>query len=261
MLSCLSLKAQIGAEPQGAHSWGIGNAVVAVPHAQSFFYNPAGLAFARQSFVAASFHAPLDLPRLSTSGINGTLSVPKAVIGIGIDRFGDRLYNESKLGIAIAKKIDRVAIGVKVSYLNASVENTNSNSTVLTEFGIIATPSKWIRIGFHAFNLTGAQLFLSQQIPTVLRAGFAFVPDDKITISAEAEVVPSVTTFYKAGLSYRIKPFLDLRTGINTGVRTNHFGVGYINEKWALDYAIHSHPSLGLSNHLSLQLNFGENEK
>lgn len=234
----------------------MGNAMVAVPHEQSYFYNPAGIAFHQNGYASTSFHAPLDLPSLSTAGLNSTLAFKPVNIGIGLERFGDRLYNESKIGIALAKKIDRVALGLKVNYFNASAKNVNSNSTALVEFGIMASLNPMLRIGFHAYNITAAKLFFDQKIPTVLRGGLAFEPTDKIIISAEAESILNEYTLIKAGLEYRISSFLALRTGINSRVRSNHFGLGYLSKKWDLDYAIHTHPSLGLSNHLTLKLSF-----
>ncbi|SOE20843.1 hypothetical protein SAMN06298216_1324 [Spirosomataceae bacterium TFI 002] len=248
--------AQIGPEPIGARGWGMGNAMVALPQDQSVFYNPAGVGFLDNNFASASFHAPLDLPRLSTAGLNTNIALKPLNLGLGIERFGDHLYNESKIGITLAKKIDRIALGIKGSYFNASAQDVNSNSTVLMEFGVMAMLQSSLRIGFHAYNITAAKLFLDQRIPTVLRGGFAFEPSEKITITGEVESIPSEFTFVKAGLEYQIANFLALRTGINSRVKSNHFGLGYMGKKWNLDYALHTHPSLGLSNHLTLKLDF-----
>lgn len=255
-MAAISAVGQIGPEPVGARGWGMGNAMVALPQNQSFFYNPAGVGFSTNSCVSASWHAPTDLPQLSTAGINTSFALKPINIGLGMERFGDRLYNESKVGVAIAKKIERIALGLKVSYMNSSAENVSSVSTFLTEFGIMAALSEKFRIGFHAYNITAAKLFADQKIPTVLRAGFAFEPDAKVAITAEAESIPGEMTLIKAGLEYNIFDFLALRTGINSGIKSNHFGIGYMSSKWDLDFAVHTHPSLGLSNHLTLTLNF-----
>jgi hypothetical protein len=234
----------------------MGNAMVALAQDQSFFYNPAGVAFLDHNFASASFHAPIDLPRLSTAGLNANLTFKPVNLGIGIERFGDRLYNESKVGIVLAKKIDRIALGIKGSYFNASAENVNSNGTLLVEFGVLASLHPMLRIGFHAYNITASRLFFEQRISTVLRAGIAFEASEKICFTTEAESVPGEYTFIKAGLEYQIANFLALRTGINSRVKSNHFGLGYMSSQWNLDYAVHTHPSLGLSNHLTLKLNF-----
>jgi hypothetical protein len=42
-------------------------------------------------------------------------------------------------------------------------------------------------------------------------------------------------------------------------LQTNHFGVGLLGKQWQVDLAVHTHPSLGLSSHISLTKNFGSN--
>lgn len=239
----------------------MGNAVVALGGNHSFFYNPAGLAVKSQNQIAASFYAPASLPRLATLGLHGNYNLKGFHLAAGIDHFGDRLYQENKLGIAFAKKIDRVALGLKVSYLNASVENISSRSTPVTEFGIIANVHPKVNLGFHAFNLTGAKLFLSQNIPTVLRVGGSFSPIEAVSVNAEVERIFNEYDTIKAGLEYRIRSFLAIRTGLNSKLQTNHFGLGYISPQWKIDIAVHTHPTLGISNHFTLSKNFGSNEK
>ena len=83
--------------------------------------------------------------------------VPKwATIALGAERFGDQLYNENKIGIAIAKNTGRVSLGLKASFLGQTVQNISAQSTILTEFGVMAKVSKTVTIGFHAQNLTCA---------------------------------------------------------------------------------------------------------
>lgn len=251
---------QLGNDPVHARSWAMGNSVVALGGNHSFFYNPAGIAIHSKNQIAASFYAPSDLPRLATLGLQAQYSLKGFQIAGGIDHFGDRLYQENKLGLAIAKKLDRVALGLKVSYLNASVENISSRGTPVTEFGIMANVHPKVNIGLHAFNLTGAKLFISQNIPTVLRLGGSFSPIAQVAVNAEIERVFNEYYTFKGGLEYFIRPFLAIRSGINSKLQTNHFGLGYQNTKWQIDIAVHTHPSLGISNHFTLTKNFGSNE-
>ncbi|AWV97886.1 hypothetical protein [Arcticibacterium luteifluviistationis] len=239
----------------GGKSWGMGNAMVALPHSQTFFYNPAGLGFVENSFVNSSFDSRFDIVGLSTMSLSAVVAKKWATVAIGAERFGDQLYNENKAGIAIAKSTERVSLGVKVSYLGNYAEGFSSRNTLVTEFGVMAYISPKITIGMHAYNLTGASLYDFEKIPTTIRLGGAFQPTSKITIAAETEFIPSGKPFFKAGLEYMLFENFHLRTGMNSGIRTNHFGVGYAYKKWVFDYAVNTHPTLGLSHHFSLQLN------
>ncbi len=238
--------------PIGARSWGIGNAVVAMPHEQSFFYNPAGIAFAENSHGFAAYHSRFDVPGLGNAGVGAVLKANGVTIGIGFDQFGDELYNEVKGGIAFARKQGRVSLGVKVSYFQATVKDLVAKNTVLTEFGVMADIRDNFRVGFHGYNLTGASLFASQNLSTVLRLGFSYQPSKQISLNTVAEK----STFYplnvKAGIEYEIRESFFLRSGVNSLANTFHFGTGMRLKHLQFDYAVGSSGSLGLSHHLTV---------
>lgn len=238
--------------PIGARSWGVGNAVVALPHEQSFFYNPAGIAYAENSHASASYHSRFDVPGLGNAGVAAVIKANGVNIGVGFDQFGDELYNEVKGGIALARKQGRVSLGVKVSYFQATVKDLVAKNTILTEFGVMADIRDNFRVGFHGYNLTGASLFASQNIPTVLRLGFSYQPSKQISLNAEAEKSTLYPVNVKAGIEYEIRPKFFVRSGINSLANTFHFGTGMRLKHLQFDYAVSSSGSLGLSHHLTV---------
>ncbi|MDP5120433.1 MAG: hypothetical protein NWQ46_02475 [Spirosomaceae bacterium] len=238
--------------PIGARSWGVGNAVVAMPHEQSFFYNPAGMAYAENSHAFAAYHSRFDVPGLGNAGVGAVIKTNGINIAVGFDQFGDELYNEVKSGIAVARKQGRISLGVKVSYFQATVKDLIAKNTILTEFGIMADIRDNFRIGFHGYNLTGASLFASQNIPTVLRIGFSYQPSKQISLNAEAEKSTLYPLNIKAGIEYEIRPKFFVRTGINSLTNTIHFGTGMRLRHLQFDYAVSSSSYLGLSHHLTV---------
>lgn len=256
LFSALSLGglAQRSLSNIGARSWGMGHAMVALPQDQSFFSNPAGLGFTKGAFVNTSFDSRFNVSGLSTVSMSAAHSTEKLAVSIGAERFGDKLYNENKAGIALAKKAGFVSLGIKASFLGTYAENISSANSLLTEFGVMAKLHKLFILGFHASNITGAKLLGTQKLPTVLSLGGSFYPAEQVIITAETEYSPNQNAFFKGGLEYRIQERLFLRTGINTAFKTNHFGLGYLYEKWQVDYAVNTHPTLGFSHHISLNM-------
>ena len=257
-LLCISLLTISGALAQnalnytGARSWGMGNAMVALPNHQSFFGNPAGLAFLDGTSVSSSYDSRFELADLNTVSITALRATKRFAVSVGAERFGDRRYNETKIGLALAKSTGRVALGVKASYLGAVAENYTSTGTLYTEFAVLAKLHPSVQLGFLAKNITGARWFASDPLPTELVLGGAFSPTRQILFTADAGYIPGVRWSFRSGLEYAMKEQLFLRTGINPVLKTNHFGVGYAFNPWTLDYAVNTHPSLGLSHHLSL---------
>jgi hypothetical protein len=246
--------------PMGARSWGIGNASVAIADQNSFFNNPAGLGFLQESFVSTSYHARYNIAGLQTLSLSGNYNTKYANVGLGVERFGDKLYNEQKLGLALSKSTNRVSLGLKVSYFQAAIENFASKNTLLTEFGLMTKFSSKVQMGFHAYNLTGAKLFASQQIPTVLRLGLSFTPNKQILLVTEAEKDITLPTLIKAGLEYQIIKNFYLRTGITSKLNNAHFGFGFQSKQFIFDYAVSSHSALGFSHHLSISYQIGKND-
>jgi hypothetical protein len=60
----------------------------------------------------------------------------------------------------------------------------------------------------------------------------------------------------KAGLAYQIREKIWLRTGIASSPLTHHFGAGFKQGKFSINYAAHSNAQLGWSHHLSLAYAF-----
>ena len=243
--------------PIGARSWGMGNATVAVVDNYSVFNNPAGLGFLKENFASASYHARYNIAGLQTLSLSSNYNTKYVNVGIGIERFGDKLYSEQKLGLALAKSTNRVSLGLKISYFQAAIENFASKNTLLTEFGIMTKFTSKVQMGFHAYNLTGAKLFASQRIPTVLRLGLSFAPSKQILLVTEAEKDIEQAMLIKAGLEYQIVNNFYLRTGITSKLNNAHFGFGFQSKQFVFDYAASTHSALGFSHHLTLsyQLN------
>lgn len=244
--------------PIGAKNWGIGNANVALADRNSVFNNPAGLGFLQENHVSTSYHARYNIAGLQTLSLSGNYNTKFTNIGLSIERFGDKLYNEQKLGLALGKSMNRVALGLKVSYFQAAIENFASKNTLLTEFGIMTKLSSKVQMGFHAYNLTGAKLFASQYIPTVLRLGLSFTPTKQILLVAEAEKNIDLPMIIKAGLEYQIVKDFYLRTGLTSKLNNAHFGFGFQSKQFIFDYALSSHSALGFSNHLSISYQIGK---
>ena len=244
--------------PIGAKSWGMGNATVAISDRFSIFNNPAGLGFLKDNFVSSSYHARYEITGLSTVSLSGNYVSKFANFGLSFQRFGDKLYNENMVGFAIGKATERVSLGLKVNYFQAAIENLSDKKTLLTEFGVMAKLTSKIQMGFHAYNLTGASLYASQKIPTVLKLGVSFTPTKQVLLAAEVEKnLDYKEIITKVGLEYEIVPKVFFRTGITSQFRTAHFGFGFISKHFYFDYAAITHPALGLSHHLGLSYQIG----
>ncbi len=242
----------------GAGAYGRANSLVAIPDISSVYQNPAGIGCSNDNFVAVAINKTLPIEGLATVGAFGQINSKVVNFGFSVDNFGDQYYHETRLGLAAAKKMDKVSMGLKFSLLNNGVKEMSSRQTFLGEFGILAVPSKFFSVGLHVINFTRAKLYESQSLPTYVNFGIGLNPSKKINISGQVDYPVGEKPFLKMGLNYQVKESLGLSAGINPNLNSVHFGLNLSIKKYKFSYAVSTHPNVGLSNHLTLALLLNE---
>lgn len=201
-----------------------------------------------------SYHLGLVSP-LSFGGVGG----------LTVNRFGDKYYNETKVGLGYSHQVSLVSIGAKVDYLQVAVNDQigitqGSRSTFLLEIGAMANLSKKWAFGIYGYNFTQSQLRTRQggkdRIPVVLRAGVSYKPYEKLFLSVETEKDLDYPLLVRAGVNYKIHPYFVVRTGISTNPFNSAFGISFCPKNISFDYALSNNSALGWLHNLSLRYSF-----
>ena len=248
--------------PVGARAWGLANATIAHADYYSIGNNVAGLGGIKTAAIFSTYSSVYHFDGINTLGVGAVMPVTEELgIGLSIQRFGDKIYNQISIGAGAGHKIGRFSLGLKINYLQTAINAsaiTFSKKAVVVEFGGIVMLSSKFYLGASMFNLTQATYsdVLHEKVNTVLRAGFLYKPSEKVGLSAEMEKVSSDPLSLKIGLEYEVVKRFFLRTGINTTPQTNHFGIGFKGKQFNLDFATQTHPHLGWSHHFSLCYHF-----
>ncbi len=120
-------------------------------------------------------------------------------------------------------------------------------------------------IGLFVKNINSPEMgstLSAQRLPRSVAIGLGYEPYYGLTTNFVIyQKIGTDKTQYRAGLEYRIVPWLVLRTGVNT--EPNRIGFGFGIEKWGIlaDYAYISHPLLPETHQFSLGYSFRKNEK
>lgn len=245
--------------PIGARAWGIGNATVARADFTSGFNNIAGLGGLREAGLISSFDSHYGFDGIGTFSFGAVLPLSSDLgMGLSIQRFGDKLYNESAIGLGAGHRIGRFRMGAKANFLQNAVNApslTFSRSALVFELGGIVELSSQFFFGAHVFNMTQSSYSgeYGNRVPTSLRAGFLYKPQSNLFVSAEMEKNTDLPVSIKAGLEYQIWEKMYIRTGVGARPLTNHFGAGFKARKFFFDYAVHANKQLGWSHHVSLR--------
>ena len=243
--------------PVGANYSALGNTGVIKSDVWSVFHNQAGLANLENFNLGLHFENKYGIKELSHSAIALALPTNRGTFGLSLSYFGYSKYNESKIGLAYAKKLfEKVSAGIQLDYFNTSIYGNYGNGGVLTaEIGLIFEPVENLLIGAHAFNpvRTSYNTYDDEALSTALKLGMAYSFSENVLLSIEVESDFENATNFKSGIEYQVIKQLYLRAGINTNPASYHFGLGYQFYQIIADLAFSHHQVLGYSTNISLR--------
>jgi hypothetical protein len=242
----------------GADGFGRGNALVASSGFSSIYINPAGIANLKENFAAANYYRQVPVEGFNTLGISAAYKYKNVHLGFSTDSFGDRDYHESRIGAALAIKKDKVALGVKFSYLNNAIAEVSSKQAVLGEFGILVDLSKKVNLGMRVSNFTRARLYESQYLPTLIALGIEYRLSSAIIFNSEVDYLVSENAVFKAGLSYKFSESFTVNTGVSPYLKALHFGLEFNSKPWCIQLGAVASSAVGISKQVSLIRAFGK---
>jgi hypothetical protein len=205
--------------------------------------------------VAAAVALPLGTVEPAAAGQPARAS--RGVVGAEVQRFGGALYQEVRLGAAYGYRLGAVSVGGRLDVLQVSFQDLGSRRTMAASLGGQAdvVPER-LSFGVYLYNLNQARLasYQDERVPTVLRAGLAYRPSRQVLLLAETEKDIEHDAGLKAGLEYLPLPAVALRAGYASLSRQTTGGVGVRAGNFQFDYAAGWHSALGLSQFLSVSL-------
>lgn len=231
----------------GAEAFGRANSLVAVPGSSSVYQNPGGIGMDTSGFLAFNFLKILPVEGFHTTGVQGVFRGRGFNYGFSVDSFGDTHYRESRAGLVLARKQDRVSVGVKMSYM--SVSGTGSRSAFLGEIGMVITPVPLVSLGLCLINFTSAGFYQDNPFPTVLAAGISISPNTSVSLSGQLDYRTGGRAVVRLGLDYQVRKQLGFSAGIDPEMRSVHFGTRVLAGRYGFLYGMATHPYAGLAHH------------
>lgn len=253
-----ALAAQLVPELAGARAAATGMASVTVGDVWAIQNNIGALATLEKPTVAFSFNTRLRLQELTTFGALAGIPLKSGVASASFTRFGTGAYHVQTASIGYSHKISYVSVGVKVGYLQQSVETYGSHRTLVLEAGGKAELFPKLHFAAHAYNLTQSSFKTNPEelLPVLLKAGLAYLASDHIQLYIQTSKHLDYAARFSGGLEYQITPSLSLRTGILTAPVVASFGLGFCPGSFRFDYAFRHHVTIGAAHHLSISYSF-----
>ncbi|RYU76755.1 PorV/PorQ family protein [Hymenobacter persicinus] len=250
---------------RGARAAALGNASVALTDGWAMGNNVAGLGQLTEASVGVYAENRYLIRALSTAVLTaatplGDLREGRArngVVGVEVQRFGDKLYSEQRVGFGYGYHSGLFSLGARLDVLQVSIEGLGSRRALAASIGGQAEiVPKRLYFGAYLYNLNQARLakYDDERVPTVLKAGLSYQPAEKVLLNVETEKDVDQPADFKAGLEYQAVAALAVRAGFSSLSQQTTGGVGLRAGNYRLDYAAAWQARLGLSQHLSLSL-------
>ncbi|MBN7815784.1 PorV/PorQ family protein [Algoriphagus pacificus] len=241
-------------QAHGARSQGMGNLKVNLPDAWTVFNNIGALDRISASEIAVGYDQRFGLNELSTLDLAASLKTEKGSFGLGLSRFGGKLFNQQMFGIGYSQKLGISSFGVKADWFQTQIQDFGTGNSFVFSLGGVADLGPKIQIGGYFSNINRAKISNNSQdhLPTAINLGLTYVPISTLKIHLETEKDILIKPVVKAGLEYGIHDLVLLRAGVNSNPSRLFFGLGIRPGKFLLDYGMGQNTALGSTHHVSL---------
>jgi hypothetical protein len=258
-LLCLQ-NAQAGFErrDQGARPIGMGGAFVALAdNAWAIIFNPAGLSQLRGDEISVFYSPqPFGMTELSLASFAFVHPTSRGSFGLCVNRFGFDLYREVSGTFSYANSHNDIfSFGINLTYNSLAIKNYGSASAIGVDVGLLATVTSRLRWGFFAANINAPSIGTAEEkLPQVYSSGLSYSPVDGLLLAIDAVKDVRYPTLIRSGIEYKVLGVVSLRTGVGSNPTKFSSGLGIHYSVVHFDYAMTTHPDLGLSHQFSVTI-------
>lgn len=238
----------------GARNSGLGGASLTIGDEYSLFNNIGGIGRIEHHALFGGYQNRYGISAFQVIGGGAVYHHRLANAGLGYYKFGDDLFSQQRINLAVGNKIQMVSLGLGVDVIQYHIASIGTQQVLAIQFGAIAEISKNFLFGAHIFNINQATLIseTGERLPTVMKGGLSYRPTEELMLNVEVEKNLNFDEIFKAGIEYRVIDRVFVRTGIRTKPFVGSFGIGFHPKKMKLDYAFGSDSTLGNIHEFSL---------
>lgn len=249
--SLINISAQTALTNSGAKNEALGSPVSIPGDEWALWRNPAGLTLIDKPIASSSIRRSSATNVLSRSALLAG-SAKALSAGVGVASFGDEIYNENTVSLALANTLGLASIGIRGDITQLRIDGTPPRHAFGITIGCIARITHRLSIGITARNINLPAWARGQPLPVVLNTGVAYTPGDNFLLAAEVEKYTDFDPTLKGGFEYSVRKKFFFRTGFNLFPNNGFGGVGLRMWRLAVDYALKFGYLPGYSQQLSL---------
>lgn len=260
----------------GARASALGSAYTALADdANSIYYNPGGLAFAKREvsvmhaawaldgsydfaaavFPAGGFKAAVSFTRLDHGGLEGR--------GAGRERSGGFSAGDKAAGLALARDFGGFSLGAGAKLLSSSIAGYSASAVAFDLGAVKKLSGTPVTLGLAARNMGRGMKFIDKRehLPLSVNAGAAVAVLPSVSLAAEvSRLVHDKKTSFCVGTEYGLAGALSLRGGYAASAAgeagSMSGGVGFSAGPLKMDYSFAPFGGFDTTRKFSLSMAF-----
>jgi hypothetical protein len=196
------------------------------------------------------------LKELSHYSFAGILPTSLGNFAMGLSQFGNKSYQEQSIIFNYSRaSTTKFFYGANLHYMKLQIEDYGSDFSFGIDLGLLIKINSKISWGFFATNINRASIGNSRELlPQTFVAGICVRPLDNLTINFDWYEELPFPLELRGGVEYIFLKKIAVRSGFISTTSEFCFGLGFIFSRFNCDYALNTHPDLGLTHQFSLQL-------
>jgi len=258
-----ALRAQQHEGAFGAIHQSMGGITTVLRAENALFGSFSGLVHHPQTNIATGFANRYGLPNFNTVGLALSHAGKQHGMGFHIVRFGDRIFNQTRLGVGYAHSLDGVSIGIGLNVLQLHIQEAGTWLVPSIDADAqVELTENWV-LGAHLINLSQSTFSQdgSAPLPSAIRIGLRYQPIEALGLMLETEKELNSPILLKAGMAYQLSEYVSARMGWVIPQNTFSFGTGLHYQKWALHYALTNHLLIGLQHQVGIVCRLGHDQQ
>jgi hypothetical protein len=212
--------------------------------------NPAALALATRFTVGLYAERRFMLKELTYYTLAAALPAPKAAWGMQLHHVASGSYRQTEAGIACAKKLGAMNLGISFHYQSVSIAGYSKSSALIAGIGSSWRVTKDVQTGLSVYFPAGGKPAGVDKIGYAYRIGMGYEVSAQVLLAFEVLQEESRPADTRLGLRYRPAPACTIISGIHTATTQPYAGFGFTWYNCHLQVVVKYHAMLGLTSAL-----------
>ncbi len=242
----------------GANGVGMGQATTALTeNTWATFANPALI---RDDKISLGFYSLRNygFSELTDIAAVGSYPTKYGVAAFGFHRYGDNVFNETRIRLAYANNWKDLRFGLALNYNSISFGGPYGSGGALgVDLGLATQLTEGLWLGAHSTNINRPSYNgIDEDLARELSIGLSYRLEEIALFSFDMVKDVRFEKSFRGGVEMKIIENLKGRVGISSQPNTYSLGLGYGQSKWEINIAFQRHELLGISPGLDLNFFF-----